>query len=115
MTLCRDAKNINDDNMEKVRTQFQAVVDAMQQLTAEEQKELDTSRYRKVAAVLYGPFLGVPIPIPGTDVEWMISQYEDGCLRTGRLPYQVRVQCLILKVLAIRLARGRTKSKRLKR
>ena len=24
-----DAKNINDDNMEKVRTQFQAVVDAM--------------------------------------------------------------------------------------
>lgn len=75
-----DAKNINDDNMEKVRTQFQAVVDAMQQLTAEEQKELDTSRYRKVAAVLYGPFLGVPIPIPGTDVEWMISQYEDGVL-----------------------------------
>lgn len=75
-----DAKNINDDNMEKVRTQFQAVVDAMQQLTAEEQKELNTSRYRKVAAVLYGPFLGVPIPIPGTDVEWMISQYEDGVL-----------------------------------
>lgn len=75
-----DAKNINDDNMEKVRTQFQAVVDAMQQLTAEEQKELDTSRYMKVAAVLYGPFLGVPIPIPGTDVEWMISQYEDGVL-----------------------------------
>ena len=75
-----DAKNINDDNMEKVRTQFQAVVDAMQQLTAEEQRKLDTSRYRKVAAVLYGPFLGVPIPIPGTDVEWMISQYEDGVL-----------------------------------
>lgn len=75
-----DAKNINDDNMEKVRTQFQAVVDAMQQLTDEEQKELNTSRYRKVAAVLYGPFLGVPIPIPGTDVEWMISQYEDGVL-----------------------------------
>lgn len=75
-----DAKNINDDNIEKVRTQFQAVVDAMQQLTAEEQRKLDTSRYRKVAAVLYGPFLGVPIPIPGTDVEWMISQYEDGVL-----------------------------------
>lgn len=75
-----DAKNINDDNIEKVRTQFQAVVDAMQQLTDEEQKELNTSRYRKVAAVLYGPFLGVPIPIPGTDVEWMISQYEDGVL-----------------------------------
>ena len=75
-----DAKDINDDNMEKVRTQFQAVVDAMQQLTDKEQKELDTSRYRKVAAVLYGPFLGVPIPIPGTDVEWMISQYEDGVL-----------------------------------
>ena len=35
-----DAKNINDDNMEKVRTQFQAVVDAMQQLTAEEQRNL---------------------------------------------------------------------------
>lgn len=51
-----DAKNINDDNMEKVRTQFQAVVDAMQQLTAEEQRKLDTSRYRKVAAVLYGRF-----------------------------------------------------------
>ena len=75
-----DAKDINDDTIEEVRTQFQAVVDAMQQLTAEEQKELDTSRYRKVAAVLYGPFLGVPIPIPGTDVEWMISQYEDGVL-----------------------------------
>lgn len=75
-----DAKDIKDDTIEKVRTQFQAVVDAMQQLTAEEQKELDTSRYRKVAAVLYGPFLGVPIPIPGTDVEWMISQYEDGVL-----------------------------------
>lgn len=75
-----DAKDINDDNIEEVRTQFQAVVDAMQQLTDEEQKELDTSRYRKVAAVLYGPFLGVPIPIPGTDVEWMISQYEDGVL-----------------------------------
>lgn len=75
-----DAKDINDDNMEEVRTQFQAVVDAMQQLTDEEQKELNTSRYRKVAAVLYGPFLGVPIPIPGTDVEWMISQYEDGVL-----------------------------------
>ena len=75
-----DAKDIDDDNIEEVRTQFQAVVDAMQQLTAEEQKELDTSRYRKVAAVLYGPFLGVPIPIPGTDVEWMISQYEDGVL-----------------------------------
>lgn len=75
-----DAKDINDDNIEKVRTQFQAVVDAMQQLTAEEQRKLDTSRYRKVAAVLYGPFLGVPIPIPGTDVEWMISQYEDGVL-----------------------------------
>lgn len=30
--------------------------------------------------MLYGPFLGVPIPIPGTDVEWMISQYEDGVL-----------------------------------
>lgn len=75
-----DAKDINDDNIEEVRTQFQAVVDAMQQLTDEEQKELNTSRYRKVAAVLYGPFLGVPIPIPGTDVEWMISQYEDGVL-----------------------------------
>jgi len=75
-----NAKDINDDTIEEVRTQFQAVVDAMQQLTAEEQKELDTSRYRKVAAVLYGPFLGVPIPIPGTDVEWMISQYEDGVL-----------------------------------
>lgn len=75
-----DAKDINDDNIEEVRTRFQAVVDAMQQLTAEEQKELNTSRYRKVAAVLYGPFLGVPIPIPGTDVEWMISQYEDGVL-----------------------------------
>ena len=75
-----DAKDINDDNIEEVRTQFQAVVDAMQQLTAEEQRKLDTSRYRKVAAVLYGPFLGVPIPIPGTDVEWMISQYEDGVL-----------------------------------
>lgn len=75
-----DAKDINDDTIEKVRTQFQAVVDAMQQLTDEEQKELNTSRYRKVAAVLYGPFLGVPIPIPGTDVEWMISQYEDGVL-----------------------------------
>ena len=75
-----DAKDIDDDTIEEVRTQFQAVVDAMQQLTAEEQKELDTSRYRKVAAVLYGPFLGVPIPIPGTDVEWMISQYEDGVL-----------------------------------
>lgn len=75
-----DAKDIDDDNIEEVRTQFQAVVDAMQQLTAEEQKELNTSRYRKVAAVLYGPFLGVPIPIPGTDVEWMISQYEDGVL-----------------------------------
>ena len=73
-----DAKDIDDDNIEEVRTQFQAVVDAMQQLTAEEQRKLDTSRYRKVAAVLYGPFLGVPIPIPGTDVEWMISQYEDG-------------------------------------
>ena len=24
--------------------------------------------------------MGVPIPIPGTDVEWMISQYEDGVL-----------------------------------
>ena len=75
-----DAKDINDDTIEEVRTQFQAVVDAMQQLTDEEQKELNTSRYRKVAAVLYGPFLGVPIPIPGTDVEWMISQYEDGVL-----------------------------------
>lgn len=75
-----DAKDIDDDNIEEVRTQFQAVVDAMQQLTAEEQRKLDTSRYRKVAAVLYGPFLGVPIPIPGTDVEWMISQYEDGVL-----------------------------------
>lgn len=75
-----DAKDIKDDTIEKVRTQFQAVVDAMQQLTDEEQKELNTSRYRKVAAVLYGPFLGVPIPIPGTDVEWMISQYEDGVL-----------------------------------
>lgn len=75
-----DAKDIDDDNIEEVRTQFQAVVDAMQQLTDEEQKELNTSRYRKVAAVLYGPFLGVPIPIPGTDVEWMISQYEDGVL-----------------------------------
>ena len=75
-----DAKDINDDNIEEVRTRFQAVVDAMQQLTAEEQRKLDTSRYRKVAAVLYGPFLGVPIPIPGTDVEWMISQYEDGVL-----------------------------------
>lgn len=75
-----DAKDINDDNIEEVRTQFQAVVDTMQQLTDEEQKELNTSRYRKVAAVLYGPFLGVPIPIPGTDVEWMISQYEDGVL-----------------------------------
>lgn len=75
-----DAKDINDDNIEEVRTQFQAVVDAMQQLTAEEQRKLNTSRYRKVAAVLYGPFLGVPIPIPGTDVEWMISQYEDGVL-----------------------------------
>ena len=51
-----DAKDINDDNIEEVRTQFQAVVDAMQQLTDEEQKELNTSRYRKVAAVLYGPF-----------------------------------------------------------
>lgn len=47
-----DAKDINDDNIEEVRTQFQAVVDAMQQLTDEEQKELNTSRYRKVAAVL---------------------------------------------------------------
>lgn len=75
-----NAKDINDDTIEEVRTQFQAVVDAMQQLTDKEQKELDTSRYRKVAAVLYGPFLGVPIPIPGTDVEWMISQYEDGVL-----------------------------------
>lgn len=75
-----DAKDIDDDNIEEVRTQFQAVVDAMQQLTAEEQRKLDTSRYRKVAAVLYGPFLGVPMPIPGTDVEWMISQYEDGVL-----------------------------------
>lgn len=75
-----DAKDINDDTIEEVRTQFQAVVDAMQQLTDEEQRKLDTSRYRKVAAVLYGPFLGVPIPIPGTDVEWMISQYEDGVL-----------------------------------
>lgn len=75
-----DAKDINDDTIEEVRTRFQAVVDAMQQLTDEEQKELNTSRYRKVAAVLYGPFLGVPIPIPGTDVEWMISQYEDGVL-----------------------------------
>lgn len=75
-----DAKDIKDDTIEKVRTQFQAVVDAMQQLTDEEQKELNTSRYRKVAAVLYGPFLGVPMPIPGTDVEWMISQYEDGVL-----------------------------------
>lgn len=75
-----DTKDIKDDTIEKVRTQFQAVVDAMQQLTDEEQKELNTSRYRKVAAVLYGPFLGVPIPIPGTDVEWMISQYEDGVL-----------------------------------
>ena len=75
-----DAKDINDDTIEEVRTQFQAVVDAMQQLTDEEQKELNTSRYRKVAAVLYGPFLGVPIPIPGPDVEWMISQYEDGVL-----------------------------------
>lgn len=75
-----DAKDINDDTIEEVRTRFQAVVDAMQQLTDEEQKELNTSRYRKVAAVLYGPFLGIPIPIPGTDVEWMISQYEDGVL-----------------------------------
>ena len=64
-----NAKDINDDTIEEVRTQFQAVVDAMQQLTDKEQKELDTSRYRKVAAVLYGPFLGVPIPIPGTDVD----------------------------------------------
>ena len=40
-----DAKDINDDNIEEVRTQFQAVVDAMQQLTAEEQRKLDTSRY----------------------------------------------------------------------
>ena len=75
-----DARDINDDTIEEVRTQFQAVVDAMQQLTDEEQRKLDTSRYRKVAAVLYGPFLGVPMPIPGTDVEWMISQYEDGVL-----------------------------------
>lgn len=75
-----NARDINDDTIEEVRTQFQAVVDAMQQLTDEEQRKLDTSRYRKVAAVLYGPFLGVPMPIPGTDVEWMISQYEDGVL-----------------------------------
>ena len=33
-----DAKDIDDDNIEEVRTQFKAVVDAMQQLTAEEQK-----------------------------------------------------------------------------
>ena len=75
-----NARDINDDTIEEVRTQFQAVVDAMQQLTDEEQRKLDTSRYRKVASVLYGPFLGVPMPIPGTDVEWMISQYEDGVL-----------------------------------
>lgn len=110
-----DAKDIDDDNIEEVRTQFQAVVDAMQQLTAEEQRKLDTSRYRKVAAVLYGPFLGVPIPIPGTDVEWMISQYEDGCLRDWTLTISGKGAMPNFRDNALRLARGRTKSKRLKR
>lgn len=51
-----DAKDIDDDNIEEVRTQFQAVVDAMQQLTAEEQKELNTSVIGKLLLCYMGRF-----------------------------------------------------------
>lgn len=75
-----DAKNINDDNIEEVKIQFQAIVDAMKQLTVREQNELDISRYMKVSSVLYGPWRNFFNPIPGTDIEWMLSSNDDGTL-----------------------------------
>lgn len=75
-----DAKNINDDNIEEVKIQFQAIVDAMNQLTVREQNELDISRYMKVSSVLYGPWRDFFNPIPGTDIEWMLSSNDDGTL-----------------------------------
>ena len=75
-----EAKNINDDNIEEVKIQFQAVVDAMNQLTVREQNELDISRYMKVSSVLYGPWRDFFNPIPGTDIEWMLSSNDDETL-----------------------------------
>ena len=75
-----DAKDINDNNIEEVKIQYRAIVDAMAQLSPEEAATLDIFRYLKVAAVLNGPFFGVPTPIPGTDLEWVINQYDDGTL-----------------------------------
>ncbi len=75
-----DAKDINDNNIEEVKIQYRAIVDAMAQLSPEEVSTLDILRYLKVAAVLNGPFFGVPTPIPGTDLEWVISQYDDRTL-----------------------------------
>lgn len=75
-----DAKDINDNNIEEVKIQYRAIVDAMAQLSPEEVSTPYILRYLKVAAVLNGPFFGVPTPIPGTDLEWVISQYDDRTL-----------------------------------
>lgn len=66
-----DAKNINDNNIEEVKTQFQAIQDAMIQLSVEDSVKLDIARYIKVAVMLYGPFSDVPNPILGTELKWV--------------------------------------------
>ncbi len=69
-----DVKDINNNNVEEVRTQFKAVEDAMIQLSVEDSVVLDIARYLKVVAALYGPFYDIPNPILGTDIKWVISR-----------------------------------------
>ena len=78
-----DAKDINGNTIEEVRTQFQAIQDAMIQLSVEDSVKLDIARYIKIAVMLYGPFYDVPNPILGTELRWVFSTNDNTLTISG--------------------------------